>query len=60
MVIFLVMTDDPATAMAQNLDLIFDLCRARFTLSPTASISTTFFSDIEFAGKGSTAMPSIR
>ena len=54
------LTDDPDTAMAQNLDFIFDLATARFTLSPTASTSAMFFSTTAFAGKGSTPMLSIR
>jgi hypothetical protein len=48
MVIFLVMTDEPETAMAQFLDFIFDLASARFTLSPTDSTSATFFSTTAF------------
>ena len=52
MVIFLVITEEPETAMAQNFDLIFDLASARFTLSPTASTSATFFSTTALARSG--------
>jgi hypothetical protein len=51
----LVITDDPSTAAAPCLARLPERAMARRMASPTASISTMFFSTTAFGGSGSTA-----